>query len=192
MCIRDRDNVGRRLMLLWAGAAMTACLIIYSSVGVTRLWPHGEGNGSSKGAGNCMIVFTSFYIFCYAMSWAPIPWVLVAESYPIRVKSKCMAVSAASNWIWGFLISFFTPFITSSINFYYGYVFVGCLVFSWFYVFFFIPETKGLSLEEIQTLWDEGVAPWKSAKWVRPSKRTYDYDLEKFQKDENPWYKAFN
>ena len=185
------DRFGRRRCLLWGAAAMTACMVVFASVGVTRLYPHGMDQPSSKGAGNCMIVFTCFYIFCFATTWAPIPFVVNSETFPLRVKAKCMAIAQASNWIWGFLIAFFTPFITGAINFYYGYVFMGCLCFSYFYVFFFIPETKGLTLEEVNTLWEEGVLPWKSPNWVPPSKRDASYDADAMMHDDKPWYKRF-
>ncbi|CAL9735873.1 high-affinity hexose transporter Hxt6p [Monosporozyma servazzii] len=183
------ERFGRRTCLLWGSATMTICMVIYSSVGVTRLYPNGDDQPSSKGAGNCMICFTCFYIFCFATTWAPIPFVVNSETFPLRVKSKCMAVAQGCNWMWGFLISFFTPFITGAIDFYYGYVFMGCLCFSFFYVFFFIPETKGLSLEEVNTMWLEGTLPWKSASWVPPSRRNADYDAEAMAKDDTPMYK---
>ncbi|KAH3899261.1 sugar porter family MFS transporter SCDLUD_004696 [Saccharomycodes ludwigii] len=184
---------GRRTCLLWGAATMTCCMVVFASVGVTRLWPEGAGHKdiASKGAGNCMIVFTCFYIFCFATTWAPLAYVVVSESYPLRVKSKCMAIATAANWIWGFLISFFTPFITSAINFYYGYVFMGCLVFMFFYVFFCVPETKGLSLEEVNDMWLEGVLPWKSASWVPASRRGADYDVDALQHDEKKGWKKF-
>ncbi|SCW01228.1 LAFE_0D07932g1_1 [Lachancea fermentati] len=184
------ERFGRRKCLLWGAASMTACMVVYASVGVTRLWPvAGNHDISSKGAGNCMIVFTCFYIFCFATTWAPTAYVITSESFPLRVKSKCMAIATGCNWIWGFLIGFFTPFITSAINFYYGYVFMGCLVFMYFYVLFFVPETKGLTLEEVQEMWEEGVLPWKSDSWVPPSRRGADYDAEALQHDDKPWYK---
>ncbi|KAH3903150.1 sugar porter family MFS transporter SCDLUD_000763 [Saccharomycodes ludwigii] len=182
---------GRRTCLLWGAATMTACMVVFASVGVTRLYPHGKSQPSSKGAGNCMIVFTCFYLFCFATTWAPLAYVVISESYPLRVKSKCMALATAANWIWGFLISFFTPFITSAIGFCYGYVFMGCLVFMFFYVFFFVPETKGLSLEEVNDMWLEGVLPWKSASWVPASKRGADYDADALQHDEKKGLKRF-
>ncbi|CAL9735874.1 high-affinity hexose transporter Hxt7p [Monosporozyma servazzii] len=180
---------GRRPCLLVGAATMTACMVVYSSVGVTRLYPNGDDQPSSKGAGNCMICFTCFYIFCFATTWAPIPYIVNSETFPLRVKSKCMAVAQGCNWLWGFLISFFTPFITGAIDFYYGYVFMGCLCFSFFYVFFFIPETKGLTLEEVNTMWLEGTLPWKSTNWVPPSRRGADYDANAFSTDDKPIYK---
>lgn len=184
------ERFGRRTCLLWGAAAMVCCFVVFASVGVTRLWPNGQGNGSSKGAGNCMIVFTCFYIYCFSTTWAPICFVVISETFPLRIKAKGMAISMLANWVWGFLISFFTPFITGAINFYYGYVFMGCLVFAFFYVFFFVPETKGLTLEEVNTMWEENVLPWKSSSWVPPDRRGAAYDSEALAHDDKPWYKA--
>ncbi|CAI7152950.1 ATV_collapsed_G0024330.mRNA.1.CDS.1 [Saccharomyces cerevisiae] len=184
------DRFGRRNCLMWGAVGMVCCYVVYASVGVTRLWPNGQNNGSSKGAGNCMICFACFYIFCFATTWAPIAYVVISECFPLRVKSKCMSIASAANWIWGFLISFFTPFITGAINFYYGYVFMGCMVFAYFYVFFFVPETKGLSLEEVNDMYAEGVLPWKSASWVPVSKRGADYNADDLMHDDQPFYKS--
>lgn len=172
------DRFGRRKCLLWGSASMAACFVVFASVGVTSLWPNGRDQPSSKGAGNAMIVFTCFFIFCFATTWAPIAYVIVAESYPLRVKNRAMAIAVGSNWIWGFVIAFFTPFITSAINFYYGYVFMGCLVFSFFYVFFCVCETKGLTLEEVNEMYEEGVLPWKSVNWVPRKMRVLEDNVE--------------
>ncbi|KAL6942158.1 fructose symporter [Hanseniaspora vineae] len=183
---------GRRSCLLVGAACMTICLCIFASVGVKALWPNGWEVGSpSKAAGDVMIVFTCLYILSFATTWAPLAYVVVSESYPLRVKSKCIAIASAANWIWGFLISFFTPFITSAIHFAYGYVFMGCTVFMFFYVFFMVPETKGLSLEEVNDLWLEGVLPWKSANWVAPDKRGADYNAEALKHDEKKGLRKF-
>ncbi|CDO93867.1 unnamed protein product [Kluyveromyces dobzhanskii CBS 2104] len=184
------DKFGRRKCLLWGATGMVACYVVYASVGVTKLWPEGPDAGvSSKGAGNCMIVFACFYIFCFATTWAPIAYVVISESYPLRVKGKAMSIASAANWVWGFLIGFFTPFITSAIHFYYGYVFMGCMVFAFFYVYFFVPETKGLTLEEVNEMYQEGVLPWKSSDWVPSSRRNEEYDVDALQHDDKPWYK---
>ena len=183
------DRFGRRNCLLYGAIGMVCCYVVYASVGVTRLWPNGQDQPSSKGAGNCMIVFACFYIFCFATTWAPIAYVVISETFPLRVKSKAMSIATAANWLWGFLIGFFTPFITGAINFYYGYVFMGCMVFAYFYVFFFVPETKGLTLEEVNDMYAEGVLPWKSASWVLTSQRGANYDADALMHDDQPFYK---
>ncbi len=111
---------------------------------------------------------------------APIAWVVVAETYPVRIRSKGMSIANAANWLWGFVISFFTPFITESIHFYYGFIFAGCLLFSIFFVFMFVPETKGLTLEQVDEMYASGVSAFKSASWdsqkVYKDMESKDYD----------------
>ncbi|CCH58144.1 hypothetical protein TBLA_0A03440 [Henningerozyma blattae CBS 6284] len=187
------DRFGRRACLLWGAAGMTCCMVVFASVGVSRLWPKGKKAGiTSQGAGNCMIVFSCFFLFCFATSWAPVAFVIISESFPLKVKAKGMALAIVSNQMWNFCIGFFTPFITGAINFAYGYVFVGCLVFAWFYVFFFVPETKGMVLEDVNVMWEEGVLPWKPASWVPPSDRDATYDVNAMANDYQPvWKKMF-
>ena len=165
------ERLGRRLCLLGGSAAMFVCFIIYSVIGSVHLYKDGEfdNNNTYKPSGNAMIFITCLYIFFFASTWAGGVYTIISESYPLRIRSKAMSIATAANWLWGFLISFFTPFITSAIHFYYGFVFAGCLFFSFFYVYFFVSETKGLTLEEVDELYAQKILPWKSSNWVPPS-----------------------
>lgn len=93
---------------------------------------------------------------------------IVGESFPLRVRSKCAAIATASNWGWNFCISFFTSFIVGDIGFKYGYVFaVMCLVLA-AVVYVFAKETKGLTLEEIDYMYTHPeIKAWQSAAWAR-------------------------
>ena len=183
------DRFGRRACLMWGAAAMVCCFVVFASVGVKRLYPDGKSQPASKGAGDCMICFSCFFIFSFACTWAPIAWVVAAENFPLRIKAKGMAIANSCNWLWNFLISFFTSFITGAIGFCYGYVFMGCMVFAWFFVFFVVPETKGLTLDEVNEMWQEGTLAWKSNGWVPSARRGADYDAEAMQHDDKPMYK---
>lgn len=147
------DRFGRRLTLLTGSAGMALALLIFACIGVKDLYVDGYGSETNKPVGNAMIFLSCLFIFFFACTWAPTVFVVVSETYPTRIRSKGMAIASASNWIWGFLIAFFTPFITDAIQFAYGFVFFGCLVFSFFFVFAFVPETKGLLLEEVDELY---------------------------------------
>lgn len=76
-----------------------------------------------------------------------------------------MGVATASNWLWNFLISFFTPFITAAINYRYGYVFAACCGAGAVIVYFFVVESQRRSLEEVDTMYVRRVLPWKSSQW---------------------------
>ncbi|SGZ38159.1 related to Hexose transporter 2 [Hanseniaspora guilliermondii] len=191
MCLIVVKKFGRRTVLMFGSITMTVCMVIYSAIGVKKLYPHGRSEPASKSAGDVMIVFTCLYIFFFATTWGPLPYVVCAESYPLRVKSKCIAITQGTNWIWGFLISFFTPFITGAIHFSYGFVFMGCLIFMTFFVFFVIPETKDLTLEEVDELWQDDVLPWRSSNWVPAARRGEDYDDNDLRNNQKVGLKRF-
>lgn len=95
-------------------------------------------------------------------------WTIIAELYPSEYRAKGMSLATASNWLWNFLLAFFTPFITGAIDFRYGYVFAGCLFLAAGLVYFAVIEGKGRTLEEIDTMYVMKVKPWKSSKFVFP------------------------
>jgi hypothetical protein len=70
-----------------------------------------------------MIVSACMFILGYASTWAPGIWILIGETFATRTRAKQGALATASNWLWNFLLAFFTPFIVSAINFRYGFVF---------------------------------------------------------------------
>lgn len=76
-------------------------------------------------------------------------WTICGELYPSRYRAKGMALSTASNWLWNFLIAFFTPFITRAIDFRLGYVFAACNFLAGVIIYFFVMEGQGRTLEEI-------------------------------------------
>jgi SP family sugar:H+ symporter-like MFS transporter len=71
----------------------------------------------------------------------------------------------ATNWLFNFIISFCSTLITDRIDYFYGLVFAVSLVLLFFIVYFFMIETKGRSLEEIDTMYVLHVNPITSAKW---------------------------
>lgn len=79
-----------------------------------------------------------------------------------------MGLATASNWTFNFLIAFFTTFITNDINYKYGYVFAACNFVGAVVVYFFVCESQGRSLEEIDTMYVEKVPPRKSTHWEPP------------------------
>ena len=97
------------------------------------------------------------------------------------------------DWLWNFLLSFFAPRIAARIGPLILMIFFGMLVFGFVYVYLFIPETKGLSLEEVSfilkmlfispliidtkqvdELYRSGVKPWQSSGWRPVDKHLHD------------------
>ncbi|KAL1999756.1 hypothetical protein VTN02DRAFT_4073 [Thermoascus thermophilus] len=161
------EHFGRRKSLITGAVWMFVCFMVYASVGHFSL--NINDPPATPGAGKAMVVFACLFITGYATTWGPMIWAIIAEIYPSRYRARAMSIATASNWLWNFLISFFTPFITGDIDFEYGYVFAGCLFLAVLVVYFGVLEGKGKTLEEIDMMYVMRVAPWKSSKWVPPS-----------------------
>ncbi|KAG8908633.1 hypothetical protein FRB99_004921 [Tulasnella sp. 403] len=146
------DRAGRRALLLWGAVGMTVCEFIIAIVGVSV-------SETNLAAQKVLIAFTCVYIAWFAMTWGPIAWVITGEIFPLNVRAKAMSMATASNWLWNFGIGYATPYLVNpghgnanlgvKVFFIWGSTCLGCYVFT----YFCIPETKGLSLEGIDVLY---------------------------------------
>jgi predicted PurR-regulated permease PerM len=98
------------------------------------------------------------FIISFAFSLGPVVWTVINEIFPGRIRGRAVAICTAVNWGSAFLVSqFFLSLVDgigSAITF---WLFASLSVVGWIWVYFYVPETKGQSLEQIQQLW-KGVA----------------------------------
>ncbi|OJD22453.1 hypothetical protein ACJ73_06198 [Blastomyces percursus] len=160
------EHFGRRKSLIAGALWMFVCFMVFASVGHFKL--NQESPELTPGPGKVMVVFACLFILGFASTWGPMVWAIIAELYPSRYRARAMAIATASNWLWNFLIAFFTPFITAAIDFRYGYVFAGCLFLAATTVYFGVIEGKGRTLEELDTMYILRVPPWKSSNYTLP------------------------
>lgn len=101
--------------------------------------------------GTWVLALTLCAIACYAMSLAPITWVLITEIFPNRVRATSVSISVAALWIASFVLTYTFPLLDASIGTAGTFLTYGsiCLLGAAF-VFFAVPETKGKSLEQIE------------------------------------------
>ncbi|KAL4930366.1 sugar porter family MFS transporter [Aspergillus undulatus] len=179
------ENFGRRKSLIVGATCMFVLFMIFASIGHFMLDVDNPEN--TPGAGKGMVVVACFFVLFYATTWGPIIWSIVAELFPSKYRAKGMALATASNWLWNFLIGFFTPFITGEIDFAYGYVFAGCLAFGIFVVYFFVIEGKDRTLEELDWMYVNRVKPWQSSKYEIPT-ITYHDDARGARKESKSYH----
>ncbi|EDO15910.1 hypothetical protein Kpol_1019p31 [Vanderwaltozyma polyspora DSM 70294] len=156
------DRVGRRNLLLYGGIGMAISNFIIAIVSFAD--EHVINN-------RVMIAFICIFIVCFTSSWGIIVWVLSAELYPLGVRSKCVAICAASNWLVNFICAFITPYIVNITS--HTYTIGPRIFFLWgalnavgvVVVYFTVYETKGLTLEEIDELFSECPNSISSPKW---------------------------
>jgi len=85
------ERVGRRPIMIWGALGMLTCEFIVAIIGVTD---------SSNNAIRAMIAFICIYVFFFATTWGPGAWVVIGEIFPLPIRSRGVALSTASNWLW--------------------------------------------------------------------------------------------
>ncbi|KAL8278294.1 hypothetical protein RQP46_009326 [Phenoliferia psychrophenolica] len=155
------ERFGRRTPLIIGGIWQSFWLFVFATAGTIKD-PAGD-----KTVGTLMIVSACLFIAGYASTWAPAIWILVGETFPTRSRAKQGALATSSNWLWNFLIGFFTSFIIADIGYSYGFIFAGCNLAGAIIVFLFLYESSKLSLEAVDDMYnDPSMRAWNSAKWV--------------------------
>ncbi|KAH8800959.1 putative MFS monosaccharide transporter [Hyaloscypha sp. PMI_1271] len=160
------ETWGRRRLLLFGAIGMFVSQMIVASAGTA--FP-GTTNMSAQKA---LVAFVCVYIFFFASSWGPVAWVVTGEIFPLGVRAKGLSMTTASNWLLNWAIAYSTPYLVNpgpgnanlqaKIFFLWGGCCLVCAVFVWALIY----ETKGLSLEEVDEMYEKVDKAWKSNGFV--------------------------
>ncbi|KAI5812965.1 general substrate transporter [Pyronema omphalodes] len=140
------ETTGRRKLFIWGTLGqMTSMIITFAC-----LIPGTRAAGKGAAAG------LFFYIASFGATWLPLPWLYPAEINPLRTRGKANAISTINNWLFNFLIVMITPIMVQRIK--WGtYLFFACVNACFIpFIYFFYPETKNRSLEEIDMIFAKG------------------------------------
>nr|OQO15495.1 hypothetical protein B0A51_18471 [Rachicladosporium sp. CCFEE 5018] len=168
------EKFGRRPLLVWGALGMLICQFLVAIIGVTVGFNKtfvnaaGDTRAINLSAVNAQVAFIAVFIFFFASTWGPGAWIVIGEIFPLPIRSRGVALSTASNWLWNTIIAVITPYMVgenegnlkSSVFFIWG----GLCTCAFVYAFFLVPETKGLSLEQVDQMMAE-TTPRTSAKW---------------------------
>jgi MFS transporter, SP family, arabinose:H+ symporter len=132
------DKLGRKTLLIIGSVGTALCL-----AGVARIfYTHSHQN--------YLLWLLVSYIAFFAISQGAVIWVYIGEVFPNRVRSKGQSLGSSSHWIMNALIAYTFPQVAKSSGAYPFMFFAAMMVVQFFVVLFFYPETKGVSLEQMQ------------------------------------------
>ena len=158
------DRTGRRPLLLAGIAGMAVSLAV---LGAGFAFSGAVQGGSLLGL--ITAVSLTAYIASFAIGLGPVFWLLIAEIYPLNVRGRAMSVATVANWAANFLITltFLTLVgILDQAGVFWLYALVSII--AWFFVLRLVPETKGLTLEEIEEHFRAGRHPRELKGVARP------------------------
>jgi SP family xylose:H+ symportor-like MFS transporter len=142
------DHFGRKPLQIIGALVMAVSMI---SLGVD-FWLGGQGMVALV----CMLVYTAGF----AVSWGPVTWVLLSEIFPNQIRGKAMAVAVAAQWIANYLVSWSfpilddNPYLVAHFKHGFAYWIYGVMsVLAALFMWRFVPETKGRTLEQMEGLW---------------------------------------
>jgi SP family xylose:H+ symportor-like MFS transporter len=141
------DKFGRKKLMMIGSGFMAVSMI-------------GLGFALFSGStGLTALLLMLVYIAAFAMSWGPVTWVLLSEIFPNSIKGV-MAVAVAIQWLANLVVSWTFPMMNNNTGlvdmFNHGFpywIYGGMAVLSGLFIWKFVPETKGKTLEEMENLW---------------------------------------
>ena len=133
------DKAGRRILMLVGCAGIGFSHVLIGASYVLHL------------QGLAVLLFTLCSLGCYAMSLAPITWVLISEIFPNRIRGAAISVAVSALWIACFILTYTFPILNGALGTAKTFWLYAAICFAGFvFVFFKVPETKGKSLEQIE------------------------------------------
>ena len=185
------DKLGRRFLLLFGAVSGSLCMwYIGGYIKISDPSKHvhtnpvtgAETGGKLTSGGISAIFFFYLWTVCYTPSWNGTPWVLNSEMFIQGVRTLAQAWAAANNWLWNFIIARFTPQMFDSMGSSgYGvyFFFSSMMILSIPFVYFLIPETKGIPLEAMDRLFAKDVPASKAHKTVLAELRMDDQQFRR-------------
>jgi sugar porter (SP) family MFS transporter len=132
------DKYGRKLLLLIGSVGMSACLL-----GVASIF---QSNSHLNYLVWCLVAYIGFFAF----SQGAVIWVYISEIFPTSVRAKGQSLGCSAHWIMNALISGIFPLLAKSSGSYPFYFFGLMMIVQFFVVLLIFPETKGVSLEQME------------------------------------------
>ncbi len=144
------ERWGRKILFVIGGFGMAVCMVVVATVETqTETLP----NGAKTEAVGIAIVFLLFlFIFFYKPSWGAVTWIWSSEIFSMNIRAQCVGMAGQTQNVANAIVQQFFPAFLNKCGFYAFYMFAGINVLLIAYVWFLIPETKGVPLEEMDVL----------------------------------------
>lgn len=141
------DRVGRRPLLL-AGSAGMAVTLATMTVAFTSAAFIGDRPDLQVALGVIALIAADLFVIAFGVSWGPILWVVLGEMFPNRIRSAALGLACSAQWMANWTITVTFPALRHALGLAYGF-YTTCAVLSFFFVWKWVRETNGVSLEDM-------------------------------------------
>ncbi|XP_057429000.1 sugar transport protein 7-like [Lotus japonicus] len=144
------DKLGRRALLISGGIQMITCQVIVAIILGIKF---GDTQELSKSFSILVVVFICLFVLAFGWSWGPLGWTVPSEIFPLEIRSAGQSITVAVNLLFTFIIA--QSFLALLCSFKFGIFlfFAGWITIMTIFVSLFLPETKGIPIEEMSFMW---------------------------------------
>ncbi|KAK4285201.1 hypothetical protein QN277_001931 [Acacia crassicarpa] len=146
------DKFGRRTLFTIGGIQMLASQSIVG--GIMAAYLKDEG-GLSKGYAYLVLVMICIYVAGFGWSWGPLGWLVPSEIFPLEIRSAGQSITVAVSFLFTFIVA--QTFLAMLCHFKSGifFFFGGWVLVMTVFVYYFLPETKNVPIEQMEKVWHE-------------------------------------
>ncbi|KAL6320255.1 hypothetical protein AAG906_005331 [Vitis piasezkii] len=146
------DKLGRRVLFLVGGIQMLVSQIMVGGILAAELGDHG---GVSKVYAFLVLLLICVYVAGFGWSWGPLGWLVPSEIFPLEIRSAGQSITVAVSFIFTFIVA--QTFLSMLCHFKSGifFFFGGWVVLMTAFVYYLLPETKSIPIEQMDRVWKE-------------------------------------
>ncbi|KAL9387121.1 hypothetical protein Peur_020245 [Populus x canadensis] len=147
------DRFGRKKLFLYGGLQMLVSQIVIT-IAIAMKFGLSENPGViSNGYAYTVVVFICVYVAAFAWSWGPLGWLVPSEIFPLEVRSAAQGITVSVTMIFTFVIAQIFTAMLCHLKFGLFICFAVCVIVMGIVIYKLLPETKGVPIEEMTTVW---------------------------------------
>ena len=152
VAIASIDRFGRKPLLIIGSIGMSVTLgtlaVVFGTAAL-KTGPMGPMPVLIGAAKPIALIAANVFVFAFGMSWGPVVWVLLGESFPNKIRAAALSLAAGAQWVANWVVSTtFPPLKDAGLGLAYG-IYTTFAVLSLLFVLKFVRETKGVELEDM-------------------------------------------
>ncbi|GLU23109.1 hypothetical protein SLE2022_391380 [Rubroshorea leprosula] len=158
------DKWGRRFLFLEGGAQMLICQAVVAACIGAKFGTDGDPGNLPKWYAIVVVLFICIYVAGFAWSWGPLGWLVPSEIFPLEIRSAAQSINVSVNMLFTFVVAQIFLQMLCHLKFGLFLFFAFFVLMMSIFVYFFLPETKNIPIEEMALVWK---SHWYWSRFVR-------------------------
>ncbi|KAF8041954.1 hypothetical protein BT93_A0528 [Corymbia citriodora subsp. variegata] len=149
------DKWGRRRLFLWGGGLMLVFQVAVASLIGWKFGVTGQVDKLPEWYAVVMVICICIFVSGFAFSWGPLGWLVPSEIFPLEIRSAAQSIVVCVNMFFTFLVAqiFLTMLCHMKFGLFIFFAFFVAIMTA--FIYFFLPETKNIPIEEMSQVWEQ-------------------------------------